>query len=560
MSHPNRLSILIAGAAGSGIKTLEMFLSHAFKESGFFLFSTKEYMSRVRGGSNSTLLSLSQTPVCAPVWKVDICIVLNNDAYRHVAQRLTEDTLVIGDAKIDYDHSTIIQIPMQESAKKHGDIRYANSYVAGFLYGLLGLDSSVLKTTIKKLFTKSSEENTIVMLEGVAFAKTFSTSTITLSRQSVKATSPLQVMDGTTASGFGFLAGGCNFITSYPMSPSTGVFTFMASMVEHFDIVQEQSEDEIASLNMVLGAWYGGARAMTTTSGGGFALMGEALSLSGMSETPAVIYLAQRPGPATGLPTRTEQGDLNLALYIGHGDFGRIILAPGDLQECIELGVMAFDLADRIQMPVIYISDQYLADSTNLIETPNFSDYKTENHFVETAPDYVRYALEENGISPRGIPGYGEGIVVSDGHEHDQRGQITESRELRNQMVQKRVQKVAYAKSFALPPKQYGEGEIAIIGWGSTKGVIAEVLERISDKRLFQIHFSWVHPLNLKDLEILKSTKANIVIENNATGQFSEILKSYNIVVKERILQVNGFAFFADQLEETLKKVLKEFR
>ena len=185
----------------------------------------------------------------------------------------------------------------------------------------------------------------------------------------------MHLINGSAASGFGFLAGGCNMITSYPMSPSTGVFNFMASMSKEFTLLVEQSEDDIAALNMVMGGWYGCARAMTSTSGGGFALMTEAMSLSGVSETPAVVYLAQRPGPATGLPTRTEQGDLNLAIHSGHGYFGRIILAPGDPQECIDYGYLAFELADRYKMPVIYLSDQYLADSISMIETIDFSAY-----------------------------------------------------------------------------------------------------------------------------------------------------------------------------------------
>ena len=347
-------------------------------------------------------------------------------------------------------------------------------------------------------------------------------------------------------------------ITAYPMSPSTGVLNFMASMSKDLTLLVEQSEDEIASLNMALGGWYGGARAMTSTSGGGFALMSEAVSLSGMSETPAVIYLAQRPGPATGLPTRTEQGDLNLAIHSGHGYFGRIVLAPGDLQECIDYGYLAFELADRYQMPVIYLSDQYLADAVSMLQTVDLSRYEQRRYIHTTDSSYDRYKLCEGGITPRGVPGFGDGIVVSTSDEHDERGQITESHHMREKMVDKRKQKIARAVSEAYAPKVSGKGSIAVIGWGSTKGVIEEVLKVLDDSRLFHVHFAWVHPLDPEHLALLKQTDTNIIIENNVTGQFAEILKGHDVKIDHCILQANGFSFFADLLEEALKKTLQE--
>lgn len=286
--------------------------------------------------------------------------------------------------------------------------------------------------------------------------------------------------------------------------------------------------------------------------------MSEAVSLSGMSETPVVIYLAQRPGPATGLPTRTEQGDLDLALHSGHGFFGRIVLAPGDLQECIDYGYLAFELADRFQMPVIYLSDQYLADSIGMLNTVDLSSYEQRRYIHPTEASYDRYTLNGSGITPRGVPGLGEGIIVSTSDEHDERGQITESHHMRDKMVEKRKQKIAKSISEAHPPRVSGEGSIAVIGWGSTKGVIEEVLKALDDDRLFHVHFAWVHPLDPEHLELLQQTDANIMIENNVTGQFAALLKSHDVKVDHRILQANGFSFFTDILEEKLKKVLKE--
>lgn len=560
--HTHSISILIGGAAGTGIMTLENILSTAFKRSGYFVFSTKEYMSRVRGGSNTTLLRISDAPVNAPCWKVDLFIALDTDALPHVHERLTVDTIVIADESIKNEQIPITSMPLLETVKKIGNVRYANSYVAGVLFAMFELGTKILSQSLETLFKdQRPKENETAMQEGFSYGKRLRSSQIPkLPALVSKLDGSMHLINGSTAAGFGFLTGGCNMITSYPMSPSTGVLNFMASMSKEFTLLLEQSEDEIAALNMVLGGWFSGGRAMTSTSGGGFALMTETMSLSGVSETPAVIYLAQRPGPATGLPTRTEQGDLNLALHSGHGYFGRIILAPGDLQECIDYGYLAFELADRYQMPVIYLSDQYLADSISMIETVDFSAYEQRRYIKATEASYNRFEFHSTGISPRGVPGFGDGIVVSSSHEHDERGQSTESHRVREQMVEKRQQKIDLAISEALAPKILGQGSIAIIGWGSTKGAIEEVLRELNDSQLFHVHFVWVHPLNPEHLEVLKESKTNIVIENNTTGQFADILKSHDIRIDHRILQSNGFTFFTDQLKEKLGKIIKELR
>lgn len=556
------ISILIGGAAGTGIKTLENILSTAFKESGYFVFSTKEYMSRVRGGSNTTLLRISDTPLIAPCWHVDLFIALDADALSHVQERLTDDTIVLTDENVDHEEIDTTGIPMVNTATELGNKNYANSYAAGVIFGIFGLETVVLSQSITAFFHKEDRQgNESAMEEGVRYGRKLEIPHVLKFPEVLSSTAnTMHLMDGSSAAGFGFLVGGCNMITAYPMSPSTGVLNFMASMSKDFTLMVEQSEDEIASLNMVLGGWYGGARAMTSTSGGGFALMSEAVSLSGMSETPAVIYLAQRPGPATGLPTRTEQGDLNLAIHSGHGYFGRIVLAPGDLQECIDYGYLAFELADRYQMPVIYLSDQYLADSMTLLKSVDFKAYEQRRYVHTTDASYDRYKLSDTGISVRGVPGMGEGIVVSTSDEHDERGQITESYQVREKMIEKRQKKIKLSISEALEPKVFGEGDIALIGWGSSKGAIMEAVKELNDPRLFHVHFSWVHPLNPEHLAFLKQTKTNIVIENNVTGEFADILKSHDINIDHRILQSNGFSFFSDLLKEELEKVLKELK
>ena len=367
-------------------------------------------------------------------------------------------------------------------------------------------------------------------------------------------------LSGTDGVGFGAIAGGCNFISSYPMSPSTGVLTFLAKQSRNFGICVEQAEDEIAAFQMGLGVWYGGGRAITTTSGGGFSLMGEGVSLAGMTEMPMVVYLAQRPGPATGLPTRSEQGDLELAIYIGHGEFPRIVLASGDVRECFELARAAFDLADRYQVPVILMCDQYLADSYFTVERFEIDPKQSSCHIIKTDADYKRYLLTQEGISPRGIPGYGEGLVLVDSDEHTQEGLITESMSVRNEQNTKRLHKLELIKEEAIVPDVDGNGEIAVVGWGSTKHIIKEAVERIADKRLSTVHFSWLYPLCESQLAPLRKAKHLIVVENNATGQFAKLLRLQGIGVDAQILKFDGVSFFVDELTEKLILLLKEIR
>jgi len=552
------ISILIGGAAGMGIDTLENVLSDTFKASGFFVFSTKEFMSRIRGGSNTVLIRISDYLIEAPSWEVDISIALDSLALEHMSDRWTKDTIVLADENFSDKYPSAVTVAMKENAKKFGDAKYANSYMAGVLFGVLKLDKTPLIQIVLNHF-KDEDTNKDVTESGYEDGVKIGNITLPkLPKTDIERVKKLHLMDGTTASGFGFLAGGCNMITAYPMSPSTGMLNFMASMSKEFDIAVEQSEDEIASLTMALGGWYAGARAMTSTSGGGFALMGEALSLSGMSETPAVIYLAQRPGPATGLPTRSEQGDLNLALYSGHGPFSRVVLAPGSLAECIDCGYLAFELADKYQIPVIVLSDQYLTDSISMTGDINLSSYEQKRYIVKSFQDYERYADTQNGISPRTVPDLGEGLICAVGDEHDERGQITEDYKTRIQMVDKRARKNDTLISEALAPVCIGDGDIAIIGWGSTKGAISEALRRLGNERLVHVHFTWLHPLKNEQLKSLEKYRYKIVVENNADAAFSNQLKIYDITTDNTILQSNGFSFFTDQLTDMIEKAIKD--
>lgn len=547
------ITILIGGAAGTGINTIEKLLNMTLQAKGIYHFVTREYMSRVRGGANTTLIRMSDAKTSAPTWDVNIFFALDKDAFPHAKERL-ENALVLADDSLEIEHKNLQKISLKKSVEDIGKI-YANTFAFGYICGILEIDLKDAKRSVATLFAgKNEKENLEALTRG--YKAVDSSSDYGIQAMCGKMQKDEGYMSGTDAVGFGFLGGGVNFVSSYPMSPSTGVLSFMANISKEHPMVVEQAEDEIAAFNMVQGAWYAGGRGLTTTSGGGFALMCEGLSLSGMTETPALVYLAQRPGPATGLPTRTEQGDLNLALYAGHGEFPRILLAPGDNEEAVLLGYLAAEVADYYQVPVVLLSDQYFADSIKIVKKIDFEDLQSHNFIVKSEEEYHRYAESEHGISPRSIPMYGDGLVCCDSDEHDERGQITEDYKVRESALQKRAKKAHYIQENAIAPKIYGEGEILIIGWGSTKEAIKEVVSQLEDVAF--MHFSWIYPLNPIHLESIKGYKKVIAIENNSNAQFSALLKRYGVRVDREILCANGFPFFIDKLQNEIQNTIKE--
>jgi 2-oxoglutarate ferredoxin oxidoreductase subunit alpha len=289
--------------------------------------------------------------------------------------------------------------------------------------------------------------------------------------------------------------------------------------------------------------------------------MSETLSLGAVSETPLVVLLAQRPGPATGLPTRTEQGDLNLALYAGHGEFPRVLLAPGNLEQAYALSAEAFTVADACQVPVMLLTDQYLMDSRCDVDLLPLPDAPPENAHIRTSPGYRRYALSENGISPRGIPGWGEGLVGADSHEHDEDGHMTENLDLRVQMVDKRLRKLNVLEQRALPPEWGGpeDASCVVVCWGSTLEIVREAVRRLASEDVAVLHFRQVFPLSSAFRERLGQAPCRILVEGNATGQFGELLgRHWGIDWQHRLLKYNGLMFSIEEVEAGLRKILTQ--
>lgn len=569
MIKKDDISIVLCGPAGQGIKTAEKIMVLICRQAGYNVFATKEYMSRIRGGSNSTSIRISSKQVKSFVDRMDILFPFDRSALEHIEYRITSDTVVMGEKeillkgnkKVDYK---IHDIALTELAKEAGGKIYFNMIVVGIITGLLSIENSLVHTFVEEMFQEKDKEigekNIRAIDTGVELSSTIVPDLkIEVQTKDKRQIKKEFIVNGGEAVSMGAVAGGCNFIASYPMTPATSVLTFLAQHGNKFNIIAEQAEDEIAAINMVLGAWYAGARGMVTTSGGGFALMTEGLSLSAMLETPLVIHLAQRPGPATGLPTRTEQGDLLFALHAGHGEFPRIIFTPGTLEDAFSLTRKAFNLADKFQIPVFILTDQYFIDSYYNTSKFDLSNLKNEFFIVKTSKDYQRYKLTDNGVSPRGIPGYGDGLVAVDSDEHDYEGHITEDLEIRTKMVEKRLKKMKSLEKEALTPEKIGpdNSDTLIICWGSTVHMVREALENIDADKAALLYFKQVFPFSPQTADILNKAKKLIIVENNATAQFAQLLKLHlNIDIPIKIIKYNGLTFSVEEVEKELRKVI----
>lgn len=559
------ISIVLGGAAGQGVQTVETLLVQVLKKEGYFVFASKEYMSRIRGGSNSTEIRLTNKKRRAYVDRIDLLFAMDKDVVPHLEHRLTKSTVIIGEkSKVCETECSVVDIPFTKFANELGHPIYTSTVAVGVVLGMLQAEESVFHDYLKTHFARKGEEVVAKNIEaakmGYAHGRHIAfVEGIEITVQRKKENKSELLMEGIDAIGLGTLAAGCNYISSYPMSPGTGLLTFLAKEGKEFGVVVDQAEDEIAAINQGLGAWYVGARAVVTTSGGGFALMTEGMSLSGIIETPIVVHVGQRPGPATGLPTRTEQADLNLALYAGHGEFPRAIFAPGTLEESYLVMQQAFEVADRFQIPVVVLTDQYLLDSVSTVEKEALKTLPVTHHVIETKEDYERYALAKDGISPRGIPGFGTGLVGVDSDEHDTQAHITESYVVRLEQHGKRLKKFDGLREISLPPVVMGDVKKAktlIVTWGSNRGVVEEALDILNDEYFAHVHFTQVYPLSPEGKKLFPKTKEVVVIENNVAGQFANLLEQeYEITVKERILKYDGNPFAVEEIVKKLRKL-----
>ena len=554
------IKIVIGGEAGQGIQTISNIMSKFFLRSGYYVFTEQSYQSRIRGGHNFTQVRVSSEPVSSPDDGIDILVALNRETV-DIHSSETGGIIIYDNELIkDLSGDKLFGVPLQKIAIEKTQNKLAvNSVACGVLAGLLDGDISILERLMREQFKDPDigEKNVLAVRSGYEIGKSNRTLPFKITPLSQK---DRLLIDGGSAVGFGAIVAGCRFLSAYPMTPGTAVMNFLAGHSKRFNIVVEQAEDEIAAINMVLGASFAGVRSMVTTSGGGFALMVEGLSLAGMTETPCVIHIGQRPGPATGLPTRTEQGELLFVINAGHGEFPRYITAPRDAEDAFYKTIKAFNLADKYQIPSIILTDQFLIDSMTTIDSLDVKDIKIERHIV-TEPDnnYARHLLTSSGISPRALPGTEGILVITDSDEHDEEGHITEDLEIRKNMVEKRLKRGEYLKEDVEEPVFFGDKDSSIVltGWGSTYGILKEAVNRLTEEGISVslLHFSDVYPLPDKTLNSLRD-KRFISVENNATGQLAQLIRrETGINITERILKYNGRPFTPSEIVRRFKEI-----
>ena len=551
-------NLLIGGAAGQGIDTMANILGKLLKKEGYAFLATFDFMSRIRGGHNFILIRFGDAPVLSHSMSLDGLIALDNTSVDLHLHELKPNGFILCDEKMKTSDSRAIKIPLADIAKELGNPRVAGSIATGVLLKLFGLSLSGLRDILQhELDEKYIEMNIKAYERGYALAET----------RYAKLQAHFEdhmIITGNKALALGALAAGLRFYSAYPMSPSTSIMEFLAAHDRDFNVVVEQAEDEIAAINMALGASYAGARAMTATSGGGFSLMVEALGLSGIAEIPLVVVDVQRPGPATGLPTRTEQSDLRFVIHASQGEFPRKVVALRHHQEAFSKTISAFETAEKYQIPVIILSDQFLGDAAATVP-PFVLPEPTSMPEPEVAEgEYHRYLITESGISPRLIPGMTKKLVLSDSDEHDELGLITESAEVRNAMVEKRMRKTVGLIEELEEPDLLGEpnAPVLLLGWGSTWGPIKEAVERVNAAKPHSVAalvFGDVFPLPEKRLrEMAAKAKLMVNVEQNASGQLAGLIRERTgIVCSKSILKYDGRQLTADEIVEHVWEVLK---
>jgi 2-oxoglutarate ferredoxin oxidoreductase subunit alpha len=555
------INVLIGGEAGQGLVTIGEILTKSLVRSGYSIVVTQDYQSRIRGGHNTFAIRVGVEEVFAPQESLDMLIALDEDTVRIHRKDLATEGLIVIDEAFDIADNACIKVPF----KRWAPDMFSNIGALGVTGSLIGLDEELVIKTMNKFFgkmdQKTVEENRRVLEEAFRWTDRQSLSFQKLPR--ISNPPDRLIMNGNEAIALGALSAGLKFYSFYPMTPSTSIGITLAGWAERMGLVVEQAEDEIAAINMALGASFAGAPSMVSTSGGGFALMVEGVSLAAMTETPVVIVVAQRPAPATGLPTRTEQADMNFVLHAGHGELPRAILTPGTVEECFHLTRRAFGLAERYQGPIFILTDQFLADSYRAIDPfdiENLSPVNPAYTPTSLSSPYRRYALTDSGISHRMLPGVSKHLVVVDSDEHDEDGHITEDLTVRQRMVEKRLKKGEGIRKEAIPPQLEGDKrpDLLIVSWGTTKGAVLEAVSQMrhAGEKAAMLHFPQIWPLVSEQfIDYLQDAREVVSLEGNATGQLAGLIRRESgFLIEKQILRYDGLPITPGYI---LRKLMK---
>jgi 2-oxoglutarate ferredoxin oxidoreductase subunit alpha len=574
--------LLVGGEAGAGINRSGFLFAKTCLRGGLYVFGANDYQSLIRGGHNFYTVRADNRSAYSQASTLDLMLALNKETIL-----LHKDELVSGagiiydgnqiqltDEELERDDIKLFSVPLQKIVKElKGPQIVENTVALGAAIALLDYELEILNQVLRDTFKpRTAELNIEAAKQGYNYASEHYKYQFGYKLQKTDSTDKKRIfLTGNEAIGLGALNAGCKLYAAYPMTPATPLLHFLAPLDREYKMVVLQTENEIAAVNIVAGASYAGIRSMTATSGGGFCLMSEGLGMIGMTEISPVIILVQRPGPSTGLPTYTAQGDLRFAIHTSQGEFPRVLIAPGDVEESFYITLEAFNLAEKFQIPALIILDKYLAESYGTVEIFNQNRIGidpgqpiTKNEY-NGKEEYKRYKFTENGISPRAIPGTKGTIVRTNADEHNELGYTTEDPVLTTRMNDKRLKKLdALNKELenCETTKLYGpeEADAIIIGWGSTKGPIREAMKILSNEniRVNYLQIVYLHPFPAEKVQnILQSAKKMIVVENNKTSQLSSLIREHLLtMVDNTILKYDGRPFNPETLSQNIKEVL----
>ncbi len=573
-TRTNNFSWKIAGEAGDGILNAGLMLARTCMRGGLYVFAAAEYPSLIRGGHNHLDVRVSDKPVDSHTKWIDLLVALNMESVEKHAKKILPgggiiydgDALKLTKEQIGRDDVQLYPLPLMKLAMAHGGKIMRNVVAMGASLALADFDLELFNGVLRDNFGKKkgaeiAEQNIRAAKAGYDAIRASEASFPVKLRSQPNGQQIF--LSGNEAISAGAIKAGCTFFAAYPMTPASSILHTMAAFERPFNLVVKHTEDEISAINMAVGASYAGARAMTSTSGGGFSLMVEGFGLAAQTETPLVVVEAMRPGPATGMATHSGQGDLRFVLHASTDEFPRMVVAPGDFQECYIETIRAFNLAEKYQMPVVVLTDKYLGESYS--STPIFGagDPITRNLATEPQTNgYMRYTVTEDGISPRTIPGVSGGTHVASSYEHDEEGHECEEPDVRIAMHQKRYRKFMHLADELPQPQLVGpaDAELTFVTWGSPKGPILEarkLLEADGIKTsMLQIKFLSPFPAETVK-QILSRAKHPVLVENNMTAQLGSLIREECLFeIKDKILRYDGRPFYPEDIVPETRRLL----
>jgi len=565
----NRFSVKVGGRSGQGINTLGEFLSKAIRDSGLVTFAYREYPSIIKGGYASYQIDVSSEPISASQKHTDILLCMTDQSFDKYVNTVAKNGVVIHSIKglkineedrryIKRNRIKITYIDAIGLAEKNdAPIIMANMVILGLFWKVINLDLSILEKIVLDYFSRKkgvdlkAEKRCLKAGYESDLVKDIKLNNFPQEKRRNWQSS--LILTGNDAIALGAVSAGCRGYYAYPMTPATSILSKLGSTYMETGILVKQAESEITAVQMVLGSMYMGTRAFTATAGGGYDLMSESISFAGMAELPLVIVLAQRAGPATGVPTWTGASDLSIALHAGHGEFPRCVLSASDASDAYELIQNAFNIAETYQLPVTLLTEKQISES--LFNIKRLSEpQKIERGLVRSAPK--RYEITKNGISPRWVPKKNKRTYLTNSDEHDEEGISVEDAPQVEEMSEKRMRKIDRLKKSIPEPKYYGHEEptLVFVGMGSTKNAVIDAMP-LTKKRLGYLHYKYIYPLRYEKILELNNDNVEIVlIENNQDGAFSKLIKEEaNFYIPNTFRKYDGRAFFVDDILEYIK-------